>query len=178
MTFGDPELLRASEAGWEMMLPYLSVGWLAAMETKPSFRTGSRENGEHCGAVDWMITSRDLARITGVVKYADAVERAMFNGYPAPKHPDGMALGYMHSPNQLVATEWSQPHDTTTEHLKIGGHRGSTTPQPTSRCAAIRMARVASPFTSKPWFNVRQEVLSLPTTDLAKQPRSFPKPGS
>jgi len=45
------------------------------------------------------------------VKYADAVERAMYNGYPAPKSPDGMMVGYMHSPNQLVASEWSQPHD-------------------------------------------------------------------
>ena len=58
-----------------------------------------------------MITSRDLSRITGEVKYTDAVERAMFNGYPAPKSPDGLMVGYMHSPNQLVATEWSQPHD-------------------------------------------------------------------
>lgn len=107
---GDPELLKASEAGWEMMLPYLSVDG-SPHGNEIIFRTGSRENGEHCGAVDWMITSRDLARITGLVKYADAVERAMFNGYPAPKHPNGMALAYMHSPNQLVATEWSQPHD-------------------------------------------------------------------
>ena len=107
---GDPELLKASEAGWEMMLPYLSVDG-SPHGNEMIFRTGSRENGEHCGAVDWMITSRDMARVTGQVKYADAVELAMFNGYPAPKHPNGMALAYMHSPNQLVAAEWSQPHD-------------------------------------------------------------------
>jgi uncharacterized protein len=75
------------------------------------FRHGSRANAEHCGAVEWMIASHSLARITGEVKYADAVERAMYNGYAAPKSPDGMTLGYMHSPNQLVASEWSQPHD-------------------------------------------------------------------
>jgi len=107
---GDPELLKASEAAWEMMLPYLSVDG-SPHGNEMILRTGSRENCEHCGAVEWMTTSRDMARITGKVKYADAVERAMFNGYPAPVAPDGMALGYMHSPNQLVATEWSQPHD-------------------------------------------------------------------
>ena len=107
---GSPELLKASEAAWEMMQPYLSVDG-SPYGNEMIFNVGSRANCEHCGAVEWMITSRDLSRITGTAKYADAVERAMFNAYPAPKSPDGMALGYMHSPNQLVATEWSQPHD-------------------------------------------------------------------
>jgi hypothetical protein len=107
---GNPELLKASQAAWEMMQPYLSVDG-TPYGNEMIFNVGSRANCEHCGAVEWMITSRDLSRITGAVKYADAVERAMFNGYAAPKSPDGMAVGYMHSPNQLVATEWSQPHD-------------------------------------------------------------------
>jgi len=107
---GKPELLKASQAGWEMMQPYLSVDG-TPYGNEMIFNVGSRANGEHCGAVEWIITSRDLSRITGAAKYADAVERAMFNGYPAPKSPDGLAVGYMHSPNQLVATEWSQPHD-------------------------------------------------------------------
>jgi DUF1680 family protein len=107
---GHPDLLKASRAAWEMMQPYLSVDG-TPHGNEEIFNVGSRANCEHCGAVEWMITSRDLSRITGEVKYADAVERAMFNGYPAPKSPDGLAVGYMHSPNQLVATEWSQPHD-------------------------------------------------------------------
>ena len=107
---GTPDLLKASRAAWEMMQPFLSVDG-TPHGNEGIFLTGSRANCEHCGAVEWMITSRDLSRITGEVKYADAVERAMFNGYAAAKSPDGMAVGYMHSPNQLVATEWSQPHD-------------------------------------------------------------------
>jgi DUF1680 family protein len=107
---GHPDLLKASQAAWEMMQPYLSVDG-SPHGNEEIFNVGSRANCEHCGAVEWMITSRDLSRITGEAKYADAVERAMFNGYPAPKSPDGLAVGYMHSPNQLVASEWSQPHD-------------------------------------------------------------------
>jgi hypothetical protein len=60
--------------------------------------------------VEWFYTSHALARITGEVKYADAAERAMLNAYPAAKSPDGMTVAYMHTPNQLVASEWSQPH--------------------------------------------------------------------
>jgi DUF1680 family protein len=107
---GTPELLQASRAAWEMMQPYLCIDG-SPQGNENLFNTGSRGNCEHCDSVEWMITSRDLSRITGEVKYADAVERAMFNGYAAPKSPDGMAVGYVHSPNQLVATEWSQPLD-------------------------------------------------------------------
>jgi len=107
---GVPEFLQASRAGWEMMQPYLSVDG-TPHGNEMIYETGSRANCEHCGAVEWMISSRELLRTTGEAKYADAVERAMFNGYAAPKRPDGMAVGYMHTPNQLVATEWSQPHD-------------------------------------------------------------------
>jgi hypothetical protein len=107
---GVPDLLKASEAAWEMMQPYLSVDG-TPYGNEMIFNVGSLANCEHCGAVEWMITSRDLSRITGSSRYADAVERAMFNGYPAPKAPDGTAVGYMHSPNQLVASEWSHPHD-------------------------------------------------------------------
>ncbi len=107
---GIPDLLKASQAAWEMMQPYLSVDG-TPHGNEMIFNVGSRANCEHCGAVEWMITSRDLSRITGMAKYADAVERAMYNGYPAPKSPDGLTVGYMHSPNQLVAAEWTQPHD-------------------------------------------------------------------
>jgi hypothetical protein len=58
-----------------------------------------------------MAANQILTRMTAETKYADAVERAIFNGYPAAKSPDGKMVGYMHSPNQLVATEWSAPHD-------------------------------------------------------------------
>jgi hypothetical protein len=60
--------------------------------------------------VEWFYSSNVLARMTGEVKYADAAERAMLNAYPAAKSPDGLTVAYMHTPNQLVASEWSQPH--------------------------------------------------------------------
>ncbi len=107
---GDAELLKASEAAWQMMQPYISVDG-TPYGNEMMFNVGSRANSEHCGAVNWMSASQTLNRMTGKVKYADAVERAMFNGYPAAKSPDGKMVGYMHSPNQLVASEWSAPHD-------------------------------------------------------------------
>lgn len=105
---GDPRMLQASKAGWEMMQPYLSPAG-SPQGGEALYSVGSRANSEHCDAIMWIEASGALARMTGEVKYADAVERVMFNDYPAPKSPDGWSLGYMHAPNQLVATEWSAP---------------------------------------------------------------------
>ena len=107
---GDHDLLKASKAGWQMMQPYISVDG-TPHGNEMIFNTGSRANMEHCGAVNWMAASQILTRMTAETKYADAVERAVFNGFPAAKSPDGKMVAYMHTPNQLVATEWSQPHD-------------------------------------------------------------------
>ena len=51
------------------------------------YETGSRANCEHCGAVEWMISSRELYRATGeaTLRLAGQMERAMFNGYAAPR---------------------------------------------------------------------------------------------
>ena len=104
---GAAELLKASEAGWKMLQAYMSVDGTPHGD-ESLHHVGSRMNSEHCGAADWIITNGDLSRITGEAKYADAMERALFNGYAAPVSPDGMTVAYMHAPNELVATEWSQ----------------------------------------------------------------------
>jgi DUF1680 family protein len=104
---GIPELLRASESGWNMLQKYMSVDGTPHGD-ESLHHVGSRMNSEHCGAADWIITNGELSRITGEVKYADALERALFNGYAAPVSDDGMMVAYMHAPNELVASEWSQ----------------------------------------------------------------------
>jgi DUF1680 family protein len=106
---GDRELLKASLAAWENMQDHLSVDGSPA-GNEAIIWNGPRDGCEHCGAVQWMITGHELARITGEVKYADGVERAMYNAYPAAKSVDGMLVAYIHSANQLAASDWSSPH--------------------------------------------------------------------
>ncbi|MCL5995111.1 MAG: glycoside hydrolase family 127 protein [Chloroflexi bacterium] len=107
---GDPALLEASRAAWEMLAQHhLSVDGTPHGNEIMQFK-GPLHNCEHCGTVEWFYTSNVLARVAGEVRFADAAERAMLNAYPAAKSPDGMAVAYMHTPNQLVASEWSQPH--------------------------------------------------------------------
>jgi DUF1680 family protein len=107
---GEPSLLEAGKAAWELMVQnHLSVDGTPYGNEIMTYK-GPLHNCEHCGTVDWFQTSNALARATGEVKYADAAERAMLNAYPAAKSADGMTVAYMHTPNQLVASEWSQPH--------------------------------------------------------------------
>jgi hypothetical protein len=105
---GEEKLLKASLTAWEKMQSYIGVegsphGFEAIYRKRP------RANVEHCGTVEWSATNQALLRITGDVKFADAVERAMFNGYPGSKSADALTLAYYHAPNQLVATDWSAP---------------------------------------------------------------------
>ncbi len=107
---GEPALLEASRSAWELMARnHLSVDGTPHGNEAMEFK-GPLHNCEHCSSVDWFQTSNALARMTGEVKYADAAERALYNAYPAAKSPDGLTVAYMHTPNQLVASEWSQPH--------------------------------------------------------------------
>lgn len=107
---GEADLLVASKAAWEMLAQnHLSVDGTPHGNEAMQFK-GPLHNTEHCGTIEWFLTSTALARITGEVKYADAAEKAFYNAYPAAKSPDGMMVAYMHTPNQLVASEWSQPH--------------------------------------------------------------------
>ncbi len=107
---GSPELLQASRAAWDMLAQrHLSVDGTPHGNEIMLF-TGPLHNCEHCSTVEWIITSHALARLTGEVRYADAAEKAFYNAYPAAKSPDGLLTAYMHTPNQLVASEWSQPH--------------------------------------------------------------------
>lgn len=106
---GDQDSLRASLEAWENMQDHLSVDG-SPVGNEAIIWNGPRDGCEHCGVVQWIITGNELARITGEVKYADAVERAFYNGYPAARSIDGMMVAYIHSANQLVASDWSSPH--------------------------------------------------------------------
>jgi hypothetical protein len=106
---GKPELLKASMMAWDKMQPLICVDG-QPHGNEDMFPRRPRGNAEHCGSVEWAITNEHFLRITGEVKFADAVERCLFNAYPAAKSYDAMTLCYMHSPNQLYATDWSGPH--------------------------------------------------------------------
>ncbi len=107
---GNTKALQASLAGWDYLKQFVMVdGQLTGNELIT--KIVPRAIGEHCTSVTWSITNHELAKITGDVKYADMAERCMLNAYPGAKSTDTLTLAYMHSPNQLVASEWSHPHN-------------------------------------------------------------------
>ena len=107
---GDAKALKASTAGWDFLKQFVMAdGQLTGNELITKKKP--RAIGEHCTSVAWSITNHELARITGDVKYADMAERCILNSYPGSKSTDTLTLAYMHSANQLVASEWSHPHN-------------------------------------------------------------------
>lgn len=59
---------------------------------------------ETCVTVTWIKLSQQLLRLTGDVKYADAIERSFYNALLGAMKPDGATWG-MYSPTSGIRTE-------------------------------------------------------------------------
>ena len=69
--------------------------------------TGAVNCTEFCTHTVFNYTRLVLFAITGDVKYADAVERTLFNVGQGAAKPDGKAIQYYTAPNQVVCTRTS-----------------------------------------------------------------------
>jgi len=68
---------------------------------------GAVNNTENCVHTTYSATKQTMFSITGEVKYADGVERIVFNVGPGSRMPNGRAMQYYTAPNQVVCTRTS-----------------------------------------------------------------------
>ena len=68
---------------------------------------GAVNNTEFCTHTTWSATKQTMFSITGEVKYADGVERLLFNAGPGAMTPNAKALQYFTAPNQVACTSTS-----------------------------------------------------------------------
>ena len=169
---GKLELLKASEAAWEMMQPYLSVDG-TPHGNEMIFNVGSRANGEHCGAVEWMITSRDLSRITGRQNTLTRWSGQCSMAIRLRKVRMAWRLGTCTRP-----INWSPPSGAipmTTMGTLTGGLPASTSPPPTNHFAVTPTGRAVFRFSSNPWSSSRGTVWQSLAMDLARLRRGCPR---
>ena len=65
---------------------------------------GATQGSELCTAVEMMYTLENMVRITGRVRYADALERVAFNALPAQIDSNFMSRQYFQQANQVMVT--------------------------------------------------------------------------
>ncbi|KQS09059.1 hypothetical protein ASG04_09210 [Curtobacterium sp. Leaf183] len=106
---GDAELLRAAELQWERTVArrtYLT-GAMGSHHQDESFGAdfelpSDREYGETCAAIASNMLSWRLLLQTGDAKYADLIERTLYNAVMVAPREDGRAFFYANTLHQRV----------------------------------------------------------------------------
>ena len=120
---GDVTLLNKVKGAWEDIAKrqmYITGGVSVAEHYEHDFvKPISGNVVETCATMSWMQLTQFLLQLTGEVKYADAMERLMFNHVFAAQTCDGDGLRYHTAPNGVKPAGYFRSPDCCT----ASGHR-------------------------------------------------------
>jgi DUF1680 family protein len=108
---GDKDLLTAGENAWSDIVAkrrYITGTASWKEHFHEDFNLPNTSNvGETCVTVTWLQFNAHLLRLTGKARYADELERIVYNQLPGAQRPDGRAWGY------YVQMEGTKPYTST-----------------------------------------------------------------
>lgn len=104
---GNQDDLNASITGIEKVNRYHGQVHGCPVSDEQLRQAGAVNNTETCDQSTWSSTKQTMFAITGNVKYADGVEKIVFNAGPGSRRPDGKAIQYFSAPNQVSCTRRS-----------------------------------------------------------------------
>ncbi|MDD4773872.1 MAG: glycoside hydrolase family 127 protein [Eubacteriales bacterium] len=109
---GDDIYLRAAVNAYEKVRAKAThaTGGVTC-ESEYLVPVGSNVETEYCAFTMYNKSLADLACITGDARYADDMERVVFNGAQGARKKDERAIAYLSSPNQIFATDNSSYAD-------------------------------------------------------------------
>ncbi len=102
---------------------------------------------ETCNITDYTWSLGHLLRITGDVRYADQIERVIFNALPGTITKDFKSLQYFSCPNQLVATNTSNHN-----RMSRGDNRMAFRPGHPVQCCTGNIQRAMPNFVERMWM--------------------------
>ena len=104
---GNPDYLKAARYAWQEIVKYhLTLGggpWGGIGKHRELFNYRNYWSPygiiETCSIMSWIHLNRELLRITGQAKYAEEIEKALYNALLGAKYPDGQHWCYFTFPN-------------------------------------------------------------------------------
>jgi hypothetical protein len=99
---GDPESLRLAKLAYQKVLDYSLMADGGIVSSEHLDRAAFYSVHESCDITDWSWSLGYLFMATGEARYADLVERAMFNALPGAVTKDFKQLQYFSAVNQMV----------------------------------------------------------------------------
>lgn len=144
---GKTETLRAAVHGYDKLDrdSLLADGLHSCSEEIRG--KGPRDMHETCDITDHTWALAYLLQATGEARYADRIERVIFNALPGAITKDFRALQYFSCPNQVIATSNSN-HD----HFMHGLNWMSYRPDHEVQCCPGNVHRAMPNFISKMWM--------------------------
>ena len=119
---GNPEYLKAAINAWEDIVAkrlYITGTASAGEHFHSDYELPNTGNvGETCVTVTWLQLNAHLLRLTGQARYAEQLERVVYNQLCGAQKPDGKAWGY------YVEMEGKKPYTTSTNCCLSSGPRG------------------------------------------------------
>ena len=104
---GDPDDLNATIKVLESVDRYHGQAHGGPASDENLKVPGAVSNTEFCTHTVFNYTKQQMFAITGEVKYADGVEKTLFNVGPGAAMPDAKAMQYYTAPNQVACTSTS-----------------------------------------------------------------------
>lgn len=135
---GDPEFLFAAENAWRKAKTKMvqKTGGITC-ETEYITPVGSNVETEYCSITDMNEALGKLLSVTKNPMYGDDIERVVYNAGEGARKKDEKAIAYLHSPNQIFATETSS----------VGDHRHQVyAPCVPTACCPVMAVRLLPEF--------------------------------
>jgi hypothetical protein len=157
MATGKPEYLDFARAAQRRIFDHhMLIDGIPS--TSEYFRTTTAiDSHETCDIADHTWTWGYMLMATGEARWADNVERAVFNAAPGVLRKDWKALQYFSSPNQFLATL-----DSDQNMMEHGGRKMAFQPNPGERtaCCAGDVHRIVPNYTIRMWMKTADHGLA------------------
>ena len=148
MSTGNKDYLKFSTGAIDIINKYSMMADGVNVSTEGlSTPVNSLDSHETCDIADLTWSLGYLLMATGDVKYADMIEKAVFNAAPGCVTPDFKALQYFSCPNQPIAAVNSNHND-----FFKGNHSMAFAPNPWTSCCSGNVNRVMPNFAARMWM--------------------------
>jgi uncharacterized protein len=147
MYTGDKELLKISKQFYKKIdMQHMLVNGVCSSSEMLN-TTNSLDTCETCDTADYTWSLGYLLMADGDAKYADKIEKAIFNAAPGAVTEDFKALQYFSGPNQVIC-------DYQSNHNKFfrGNSSMSYSPNPFTECCPGEVNRIMPNFASRMWM--------------------------
>lgn len=147
MASGKRKYLKQAEQGFNKIEDFHTLADGGPSSTEVLRGTSSLDAHETCDLADYIWSASYMLMATSEAKYADRIEKILFNAFPGAVTKDFKALQYFSCPNQVIAA-----HNSAHTKVVSGSAFMSYRPKPGTECCTGQVNRILPAYLSRMWM--------------------------